>query len=62
MQPAEVRRLPKGTSAYQAAWILDDADGGNSGDDADAEELEEVVVGSACCLATPGALAARPDP
>jgi hypothetical protein len=44
LQPAEVRRLPKGTSAYQAAWILDDADGGHSGDDADAEELEDVVV------------------
>ncbi len=28
----EVRRLPKGTSAYQAAWILDDEDGAGAGD------------------------------
>lgn len=42
LQPAEVRRLPKGTSAYQAAWILDGSNG--SDDDGDAEELEDVVV------------------
>lgn len=32
------RRLPKGTSAYQAAWILDD--------DFSEEETEEVVLSS----------------
>lgn len=32
------RRVPKGTSTYQAAWILDDY-----GDDEDADEAEELV-------------------
>lgn len=45
MQPAEVRRLPRGTSAYQAAWILDDPDGGGGANlDDEGEELEDVVV------------------
>lgn len=45
VQPAEVRRLPKGTSAYQAAWILDEVevDAEDEG-----EELQDVVVRLSC--------------
>lgn len=52
VQPAEVRRLPRGTSAYQAAWILDDPDGGGGGADLEdeGEELEDVVVRLALVL------------
>ena len=36
------RKVPKGTSEYQAAWILED------GEDEDGEE-EEDEVGASCC-------------
>ena len=40
-KPVRVRRVPKGTSAYQAAWILDEEDGEGEGGDADVEDEEE---------------------
>ncbi|NP_001088282.1 pre-rRNA-processing protein TSR1 homolog [Xenopus laevis] len=37
-----VKKVPKGTSAYQAAWILDDeGDGEEESDDDDDEDMEE---------------------
>ncbi len=53
LQPGETRRLPKGTSAYQAAWIVDDEAEGDGG--SDGEELEDVVVREPAA----GALATR---
>jgi pre-rRNA-processing protein TSR1 len=49
--PKAVRRVPKGTSEYQAAWIVDESDdedgeGDEAGSEAemdDAEEQEEMV-------------------
>jgi len=36
------KRVPKGTSAYQAAWIVDDDDGeGDEDDDEDDEDMSE---------------------
>lgn len=38
--PKRVRRVPKGTSEYQAAWIIDDEDEEDGGDE-EADEREE---------------------
>ena len=35
-----VRRVPKGTSAYQAAWIPDDVSSNGSDDDASSEKMQ----------------------
>ncbi|CAI2334771.1 unnamed protein product [Caenorhabditis sp. 36 PRJEB53466] len=37
----ERRRVPKGTSSYQAAWILDDEDDEENDDDDDDEDMED---------------------
>ena len=44
--PKSVKRVPKGTSEYQAAWILDDdeEDESVSGDEMDDEEEEEDAI------------------
>jgi hypothetical protein len=50
--PKTVRRIPKGMSEYQAAWIIDDDDeedndeegGGDNGSDAAMEDVEEEMV------------------
>ena len=53
-KPSRVKRVPKGTSAYQAAWILDDEDDnevvedGNDDDDVmqeDGDDLDEGDLG-----------------
>ncbi len=47
--PKVVRRLPKGTSEYQAAWIVDESDEeggedeGREGEEVEMEEEEEMV-------------------
>lgn len=38
--PKRVRKLPKGTSEYQAAWIIDE-DEGEEGEEGEAEGVEE---------------------
>ena len=35
-----VKRVPKGTSAYQAAWIFDDEDGGEDEDDGEDRDTD----------------------
>lgn len=45
-KPPRVKRVPKGTSAYQAAWIVDDdedddVDGQESGSDMGSEDMGE---------------------
>lgn len=47
--PKTVRRIPKGMSEYQAAWIIDDEDDGEQGEedngsDAGMKDLEEEMV------------------
>lgn len=39
--PRRVKRVPKGTSAYQAAWIFDDDDDEVDGDDSDDQHIDE---------------------
>lgn len=46
--PKRVRKVPKGTSEYQAAWIVDDdddeeGDEGEGYDDADGQDEEEMI-------------------
>jgi pre-rRNA-processing protein TSR1 len=36
-----MKRVPKGTSAYQAAWIMDDNEDDGDEDDEDDEDMEE---------------------
>ncbi|XP_063167634.1 pre-rRNA-processing protein TSR1 homolog [Candoia aspera] len=38
-----VKRVPKGTSAYQAAWILDKEEWGNGSEEEEEEEEEDIV-------------------
>ncbi|KAM3830630.1 pre-rRNA-processing protein TSR1 homolog [Vipera latastei] len=38
-----VKRVPKGTSAYQAAWILDKDEWGNGSEEEEEEEEEEIM-------------------
>lgn len=35
---SKIKRVPRGTSAYQAAWIFDDADDEDEGDDEDDQD------------------------
>lgn len=51
--PKTVRRIPKGMSEYQAAWIIDDdededgegdGEGGDNGSDVGMEDMEEEMV------------------
>ena len=42
--PRAIRRIPKGTSAYQAAWIIDDDE---EGDECTGDENEGVPDGNA---------------
>jgi pre-rRNA-processing protein TSR1 len=39
--PRRIKRVPKGTSEYQAAWIVDDADGGEDDGWSDSEGGDE---------------------
>ena len=49
-QPRRVKRVPKGTSSYQAAWIIDsESEDGQSGDEDDEEE--DVAVDDAAMAA-----------
>lgn len=57
--PKAVRRLPKGTSAYQAAWILDDDEGDYSSDDSEGDE--DAKMGDAGDAASVGSVGAASD-
>ncbi|KAK4101407.1 DUF663-domain-containing protein [Parathielavia hyrcaniae] len=39
------KRLPKGTSKYQSAWLLDDEDISDSGSDLEDDEMQDVEAG-----------------
>lgn len=43
--PKRVKKVPKGTSAYQAAWIVDDSDDEEGGGDWTDEEQEDLEDG-----------------
>ena len=43
--PRVVKRVPKGTSEYQAAWIIDESDNDEEGEEA-SEAVEEMDTGS----------------
>ncbi|KAK6042138.1 AARP2CN domain protein [Cooperia oncophora] len=43
---AGVRKVPKGTSSYQAAWIVDDDDGESASDDEDSADDEDEEHGN----------------
>jgi pre-rRNA-processing protein TSR1 len=43
--PRVVKRVPKGTSEYQAAWIIDESDDDEEGEEA-GEAVEEMDTGS----------------
>lgn len=47
--PKRVKKVPKGTSDYQASWIIDDTDeedeeGAENGDEVEMEEAEDEMV------------------
>lgn len=42
----KVKRVPKGTSAYQAAWIIDDEEDDFEDDDEDEDEMEDLEEGN----------------
>ena len=46
-EPKRVKRVPKGTSAYQAAWIVDDDDEEDDDDDEDDEMDEDEALDEA---------------
>lgn len=37
--PKRVKRVPRGTSSYQAAWIVDDEEGDDDEEDSDSEDV-----------------------
>lgn len=41
--PRRVKRVPKGTSSYQAAWIIDDEDGEEVEEDDEEDEYEDLM-------------------
>lgn len=43
--PRVLKRVPKGTSEYQAAWIIDESDNDEEGEEA-SEAVEEMDTGS----------------
>ncbi|KXS09926.1 DUF663-domain-containing protein [Gonapodya prolifera JEL478] len=50
----KVKKMPKGTSTYQAAWLVDE-EGEGEGDDVEEEEEENGDVGMSCVEAGPEA-------